>query len=183
MRQSTLSRRQFLRLTTVGAAAALAACSPIPTPEPTKAPAAATQPPAATQAPAATKAPVATQAAAATQAPAATLPPAAKYKESPILADLVKAGKLPAVDQRLPQVPLVVKPLDSIGKYGGEWRSGTIERNGNDLLRNIGYEQLLRYSPDYRTVMMNLAESVKAKTAKNIPLPCARALSGPTAPL
>ena len=79
-----------------------------------------------------------------------------------MLADLVKAGTLPPVEQRLPDSPLVVKPLDSIGKYGGQWHTGTIERNGNDLLRNIGYEQLLRYSPDYKIVMMNMAESVKA---------------------
>ena len=79
-----------------------------------------------------------------------------------MLADLVKAGTLPPVEQRLPDSPLVVKPLDSIGTYGGQWHTGTIERNGNDLLRNIGYEQLLRYSPDYKIVMMNMAESVKA---------------------
>ena len=79
-----------------------------------------------------------------------------------MLADLVKAGTLPPIHQRLPDVPLVVKPLDFIGTYGGQWHSGTIERQGNDLLRNIGYEQLLRYSPDYKTVLMNLAESVKA---------------------
>src|SRR5512138_787428 len=146
MSKTTLSRRQFLRLTAVGAAAALAACSPTPVPpqEPTKAAPAATQPPAATKAPAGTAAPV------------------AKYKEAPMLADLVKGGKLPPVDQRLPPAPLVVKPQDAVGKYGGEWRTGTIERNGNDLLRNIGYEQLFRYSPDYKTVLMNCAEAVKA---------------------
>ncbi len=160
MSRPTISRRQFLRMSVLGTAAALAACSPTPTPEPTQAPAD-TQAPA-TQAPAATPAPAATQAAGATQAPAATAVPVAKYKESPTLADLVKAGKLPPVEQRLPESPLVVQPLDSIGTYGGQWHSGTIERNGNDLLRNIGYEQLLRYSPDYKTVLMNLAESVKA---------------------
>ena len=79
-----------------------------------------------------------------------------------MLADLVKAGKLPPVDQRLPDSPLVVKPLDSVGTYGGEWRTGTIERNGNDLIRNIGYEQLMRYTPTYDAVVPNLAESVKA---------------------
>jgi peptide/nickel transport system substrate-binding protein len=84
------------------------------------------------------------------------------YKEAPMLAQLVKDGKLPAVDQRLPQTPLVVKPLERAGKYGGEWRTGTIERNGNDLHRNIGYEQLLRYAPNYDAVIPNVAESVKA---------------------
>lgn len=81
-----------------------------------------------------------------------------------MLADLVKAGKLPAVAQRLPEKPLVVKPQDAIGKYGGEWRTGTIERQGNDLRRNIGYEQLMRYTPGYDAVIPNVAESVKAST-------------------
>ena len=79
-----------------------------------------------------------------------------------MLAELVKAGKLPPVDQRLPQNPVVIKPLEQVGKYGGEWRTGTIERNGNDLYRNIGYEQLMRYSPNYNAVIPNVAESVKA---------------------
>jgi peptide/nickel transport system substrate-binding protein len=39
-----------------------------------------------------------------------------------MLADLVKAGKLPPVEQRIPEEPLVIKPLESIGKYGGTWR-------------------------------------------------------------
>ena len=44
------------------------------------------------------------------------------YKESPLLADLVKAGKLPAVERRLPENPRVIKPLEATGKYGGTWR-------------------------------------------------------------
>ena len=36
-----------------------------------------------------------------------------------MLADLVKAGKLPPVEQRLPPSPFVVKPNVTIGKYGG----------------------------------------------------------------
>ncbi|MFN8525529.1 MAG: ABC transporter substrate-binding protein [Chloroflexota bacterium] len=47
-----------------------------------------------------------------------------KLAEAPMLADLVKAGKLPAVDQRVPLEPMVVKPLQEIGKYGGTWRRG-----------------------------------------------------------
>src|SRR5574341_2686357 len=38
-----------------------------------------------------------------------------KYNEAPMLADLVKAGKLPPVDQRIPEEPLVVKPVHSVG--------------------------------------------------------------------
>src|SRR5262249_11853899 len=46
------------------------------------------------------------------------------FKEAPALADLVKAGKLPPVQERIGQDPLVVKPLREIGKYGGTWRRG-----------------------------------------------------------
>jgi peptide/nickel transport system substrate-binding protein len=46
------------------------------------------------------------------------------FKEAPMLAELVKAGKLPPVEQRVPAEPLVIKPLHSIGKYGGTLRRG-----------------------------------------------------------
>ncbi len=42
-----------------------------------------------------------------------------KFSEAPMLAELVKAGKLPPVENRIPEEPMVVKPLHSIGKYGG----------------------------------------------------------------
>src|SRR6202045_2564439 len=47
-----------------------------------------------------------------------------KFGEAPAVADLVKAGKLPPVEQRLPQEPMVIKPLQRVGKYGGTWRRG-----------------------------------------------------------
>jgi len=53
-----------------------------------------------------------------TAAPAAT----GKFQEAPMLAELVKAGKLPPVNQRLPQNPRVIKPVEKVGKYGGTWR-------------------------------------------------------------
>ncbi len=48
------------------------------------------------------------------------------FNEAPMLADLVKAGKLPPVEKRLPEPTdvMVVKPLKEIGKYGGRWRCG-----------------------------------------------------------
>ncbi len=46
------------------------------------------------------------------------------FKEAPQLAELVKAGKLPPVAERIGQDPLVLKPVHEIGKYGGMWRRG-----------------------------------------------------------
>ena len=53
---------------------------------------------------------------------AAAIPKA--FQEAPQLAELVKQGKLPPVKDRLPAEPLVVKPVHSVGKYGGTWRRG-----------------------------------------------------------
>ncbi|MFL2809099.1 MAG: hypothetical protein ACJ0DG_08605 [bacterium] len=47
------------------------------------------------------------------------------YKESPMLKKLVKSGKLPPVDQRLPENPLVESPVSETGKYGGKLVLGT----------------------------------------------------------
>lgn len=61
-----------------------------------------------------------------------------RFQEAPMLAELVRAGKLPPVDQRLPQDPMVLQPLRSVGKYGGTWRRGFIgpgdSENGNRLM-------------------------------------------------
>src|SRR5690349_20768752 len=58
-----------------------------------------------------------------------------KFQEAPALSELVKAGKLPPVEQRLPSEPMVVEPLRSVGKYGGIWRRGFLgpgdSENGN----------------------------------------------------
>jgi len=53
---------------------------------------------------------------------AAQMPKA--FKEAPQLAELVKAGHLPLVAERIGQDPIVVKPVRGIGKYGGTWRRG-----------------------------------------------------------
>lgn len=59
-------------------------------------------------------------------------------KEAPQLAELVKAGKLPPVAQRLGAEPMVIKPLESVGKYGGTWRRAFIGpsdgENGNRIM-------------------------------------------------
>jgi peptide/nickel transport system substrate-binding protein len=47
-----------------------------------------------------------------------------QFKQAPMLAELVTAGRLPPVEQRVPQEPLVLQPLHEIGKYGGTWRRG-----------------------------------------------------------
>jgi peptide/nickel transport system substrate-binding protein len=116
----------------------------------------ATPAPAPTAAPAA---PAATTAPAATAAPAPTA--ASKYKEAPILADQVKAGKLPPVEQRLPENPLVVETVDSIGQYGGVWRRGFLGPSDYNGYVRIVYDALVRFSPDGTKVEPKIAESLE----------------------
>lgn len=93
--------------------------------------------------------------------PAAAKPaaPAAKYKEAPVLAALVKAGKLPTVDKRLPEKPLVV-PGDEIGQHGGVWRRGFLGPSDFNGVNRVIYDVLARFGPDGATIEMKLAESV-----------------------
>ena len=61
-----------------------------------------------------------------------------KFSEAPMLAELVKQGKLPPVEQRVPKEPLVIKPVHEIGRYGGTWRRGFTgpgdSENGNRIV-------------------------------------------------
>ncbi len=102
----------------IAASAVLAACNtPAAPAAPTEAPKAAV--PAATEAPKEAEPTVAIAAVEATVTTAPTAAPDAKYKEAPALAEEVKAGKLPSVEKRLPENPVVTPLREAVGKYGG----------------------------------------------------------------
>jgi peptide/nickel transport system substrate-binding protein len=172
--RSIVSRRRFCALsaTAVGALA-VTACgggdalpgqtptNPTPAAQATTATtqptAAATRPPAVAQPTAAVRPPTT----GGQQAPATTRP--TSYTEAPQLAQLVREGKLPPVEGRLPQAPLVVQPVEQAGKYGGTWRMGLV--GGADtalLIRTIGYDYLVRWDPEWEQVLPNVAESFTA---------------------
>ena len=46
----------------------------------------------------------------------------AAAQEAPQLAEMVQAGTLPPLAERLPQDPLVIPVVDEIGRYGGVLR-------------------------------------------------------------
>ena len=81
-----------------------------------------------------------------------------RFKEAPQLAELVKAGKLPPVEQRIGQDPLVVKPLREIGKYGGTWRRGFTgpfdTSNGHRVAQN---DKLLFFDYTGTKIVPNIA--------------------------
>ncbi len=89
--------------------------------------------------------------------------PAVTYKEAPMLAEQVKAGKLPPVAQRLPENPLVV-PADEIGTYGGVWHRGFLGPSDFNGVNRVIYDVLARFGPDGATSEMKLAESVTASS-------------------
>ena len=83
------------------------------------------------------------------------------FKEAPMLAELVKAGKLPPVEQRLPEPAdlMVVRPLKEIGKYGGRWRrafTGPADNeNGN---RIVSTDKILMFDYTGNKVAPSLAK-------------------------
>jgi len=83
------------------------------------------------------------------------------FKEAPALAELVKAGKLPELSQRLPVTPYVEVPHQSVGKYGGTWRMAVLGGGDNyNFVRAIANENLMRWTPDWKTAVPNIASSV-----------------------
>ena len=127
MSSKKISRREFLfaSATAIGGVIFTACAQATPATQEVAAP---------TEAPQATEAPTAEPTSIPTQAATATpVPTAAPSKEAPALAELVKSGKLPPLEQRLPKVPLTLSPVNVIGKYGGrchmqtDWLAGYLE--------------------------------------------------------
>ncbi|MBP2561382.1 peptide/nickel transport system substrate-binding protein [Neorhizobium galegae] len=84
---------------------------------------------------------------------------AAATKEAPQLAALVKDGKLPPLAERLPKNPMVVKPWEKIGTYGGTLRRGLRgSSDHNGILRMVGNQGLVRWNMDFTETLPNLAE-------------------------
>jgi peptide/nickel transport system substrate-binding protein len=93
-----ISRREFLSLSAVAAAGAVATacCPPTETPQPT-----ALEP---------------------TVEPTTEPAPTSAYNEAPMLKAMVETGDLPPVDERLPKNPWVCAVQEGTGNYGGNMR-------------------------------------------------------------
>jgi len=105
-RRHKLTRRQFLQISALATAGAVAtACGPK---APTEVEEPVTEPDADQPAPTAKP-----------EEPAAT-----KFNEAPMLAALVASGDLPSVDERLPLNPYVCDVAEMTGNYGGTIRRG-----------------------------------------------------------
>jgi ABC-type dipeptide/oligopeptide/nickel transport system permease component/ABC-type transport system substrate-binding protein len=81
--------------------------------------------------------------------------------ESPILAGLVREGKLPPVAERVGPEPLVLEGVDGPGRYGGTWHR--LASNPEDLEgilhTRLSYVSLVRWSPQGYPIVPHLAKS------------------------
>jgi peptide/nickel transport system substrate-binding protein len=87
--------------------------------------------------------------------------PAFPLGESPLLAEKVSLGTLSPVADRLPESPLVVTPIERVGKYGGTWRRLAVNVYDLALTDRLGYEPLVRWDLTGQGVVPGLAESWK----------------------
>ena len=102
------------------------------------------------------------------------------FQESPMLTEQVKAGKLPPVDQRLPEKPTVMQ-VEQVGQYGGNWRRAFkgpgdrwgptklmeervvkwSQKPGGELKLVPGYISSYSVSPDSREFTFTLLKGLK----------------------
>ncbi len=81
------------------------------------------------------------------------------FKESPLVAQLVKDGKLPAVEKRLPEEPLVLKPANEIGKYGGTWRAVFTGPGDEQNAQRISHDHFVYWDPKVEKIVPHIAKS------------------------
>jgi peptide/nickel transport system substrate-binding protein len=68
--------------------------------------------------------------------------------EAPMWAEMVAAGELPPLEERLPAEPLVVEPIESIGQYGGTWRRAFRGIADFHAFGRMVYDPMLRWPRD-----------------------------------
>ncbi len=82
------------------------------------------------------------------------------FQEAPMLAEMVAAGELPEVVDRLPAEPAVVEPFESVGVYGGELAGPSTNPTccGWDAIE-MRLQKLLTIDTDLTTIIPNIAKS------------------------
>ena len=81
--------------------------------------------------------------------------------EAPMLAELVRAGKLSPVEERVPKNPMIIPVVESIGRYGGEirraYRSDNISCDYGRPIR----DGLVRPNREANKIVMAVAKSIE----------------------
>ena len=81
------------------------------------------------------------------------------YNEAPMLRELVQQGKLPPVEERLPENPVVVPVVEEIGQYGGTWNRAFLGLSDLAGVTRITYNPPLRRNIDGSEVLPNVFAS------------------------
>ena len=80
--------------------------------------------------------------------------------EAPVLAELAKEGKLPAVAERVGPEPCVVEGCEGIGKHGGTWlRVANSAGDVGIVGSRFSYANLVRWSPQGYPLVPHVAKS------------------------
>ncbi len=90
----------------------------------------------------------------------ATGMPALAFEQAPMLTEMVEAGTLPALEDRLPIEPLVLEVVEQPGEYGGTIRRAIL--GGGDqhnIVRTIGSDNMVRWDREWSEVRPNIAKS------------------------
>lgn len=80
------------------------------------------------------------------------------YDEAPMLKAKVAAGELEPVDERLPENPLVIEPLNEVGQYGGTLRRVYNGMGDTEGMRKLSHVGLVSFSSDGKEIVPSLAE-------------------------
>jgi peptide/nickel transport system substrate-binding protein len=80
-------------------------------------------------------------------------------REAPELAQLVKEGKLPPLEERISKNPRVITPYERIGVYGGDWRVAQVGGHLAHIHRYQYYENLVNWTPGWGGIVPNVAAS------------------------
>jgi len=86
----------------------------------------------------------------------------ADAKEAPMFAAMVEAGQLPALEERLPETPMVVTPYEKVGSYGDLIRFGLAGYSDQEQIQNWAGNMglvMLDYDSGYSEVVPLVAES------------------------
>ena len=89
--------------------------------------------------------------------------------ESPILAELVREGKLPPVEERVGPEPVVLDGLAGIGNYGGTWfRVETSALRVDPSNRRMSCSYFFRQSPQGFPIVPHIAKAWEASADKRV---------------
>jgi len=84
-----------------------------------------------------------------------------KFHEAPMLKVRVAAGELPPVKERISEEPLVIKPVEKVGQYGGTLRVGSVGIAGWTDFTDARWAGMLRVNQNSTRELPYIAKGYK----------------------